>query len=246
MTEIKEKFPAMESQISYSARIFGAILIWFIIVVLAGLSIFTFYELFRHDLIDNLMKDTSTLLLLFLLAIVCGLSSFVIAIHFIRNRKRNKYSVLVNDQGAFIFSQDGKISEEFLYSDLCAAKENYKSDISVLLNFKRVSTKLIVYKKDKSNRVHERILSFQWEYHPLKNKFQLYRHFLKGVQIFRPDIKIQPNTLVYFKLMPPPELTESQKKYDKIFNIVFYIFGIAILIFIIYVIWMFIKIFFYK
>jgi len=224
----------MESRINHYATNFGALLVWIIVVIFTGLAIFTLYELAQRDVLSYFKNQPLRFLGLALVIILCSAAGFFIASYLLKIKKHHRYNILVNDQGAFIFSQDGKISEQFLYSELCAAEENYNSDISVLINYRFNTTKLIIHQKTGSGEIKKLNLSFQREYYVIKNRFQLYRHFLKGVQIFRPDIKIQYHTLLHFQLIPSPELTESQKKTNKIFNIGFGIFGLAILGFIIY------------
>lgn len=236
----------MESEINYRALRFGAILVWIIVALFGAIAIMVMSELIRKNPIDLLMNDLSSLLAYITIFLLSGGGSFFIAYYLLYLKKHNKYTALVNEEGAFIFFQDGEISQQFLYSDLCATNENAYSDISVMINSKFNSMKLLVHQKTNSGEVQKHILSFQWEYYPLKNRFQLYQHYLKGVQIFRPDIKIQYITMLHFQLVPQPELTEKQKKYDRIFKIGFNIFVVAILAFIIFIIGMFIKIIFYK
>lgn len=201
MIQLTEKFPTMESEINDAATHFGAALSWVCILIIAVLALFPIYELNRYVLIDYMTYKTGKFWGLIMMEILCLSGSFLIGRYLLHAKKNNKYSVVVNDKGAFIFSPNGTLSEEFLYAELCPSNENHHFDINLLFNIKYNITRIILYKKDDSNRTVRHIMSFQWTYYAIKNRFELYRHFLKGVQSFRPDLKIQYSTLQHFKLI---------------------------------------------
>ena len=242
MTIVKEKFSALESEINLRATNFAAVLVWIIVALFAGLAIIWVDQLIRPDFLEyysnNILDFSASIIIIFLSAA----TSFFLARYLLR-RKYNKYTVSVNDQGAFIFDRYGKISEQVLYTDLQATTKKYDSDISLEFNRKLNKQWFIIYKKTESNEVTKYNLRFQKDFYALKNNYELYQHFLRGVQIFRPDIKIHYHTAIHFKIISPGEMTEKQKKSDKIFKIVFNIVLCIILLFFIYVIWMFIQIF---
>lgn len=242
MTEAKEKFPVMESEINHRATNFGVVLIWITVLLFAGIAMFWVNQLLRPDFLKYYSRNTLDLLASLIIIFLSAGTSFFLA-RFILTRKHNKYTVSVNDRGAFIFDRYGKISEQVLYTDLHTTTEKYDSDISLEFNMKINKQWFIIYKKTESNEVTKYNLSFQKDFYALKNNYELYQYFLRGVQIFRPDIKIQYHTALHFKIISPGEMTEKQKNRDKIFKIVFNIVLCIILLFFIYVIWMFIQIF---
>lgn len=242
MTITKEKFSALESEINRRATNFGLVLIWITVLLFAGIALLWVNQIIRPDFLKYYSRNTSDFLASLIIIFISASTSFYLA-RYLLTGKYNKYSVTVNDQGAFIFDCYGKISEQVLYTDLQATTEKYGSDISLEFNRKLNKQWLVIYKKTESNEVVKYNLSFQKDFYALKNNYELYQHFLRGVQMFRPDIKIHYHTAIHFKIISSGELTEKQKKSDKIFKIVFNIVLSIILLFIIYVIWMFIQIF---
>lgn len=201
MFENKEKFPSMESEVNYPVTSFAALLVWITVILLLGSATFPIHELIHYGFEDYMVNKTGQFVGLIMMIIFCLSGGLFIALYFIRAKKNNKYTVVVNNTGAFIYYPNGKISQEFLYSDLCPSENSFYGDIVMDLNIKRNTTKLIIYEKKVNNTCDKKFLSFQWEYNYLKNRFELYQHFLKGVQIFRPDLKIQYNTLLHFQLI---------------------------------------------
>ncbi len=130
-----------------------------------------------------------------LLCVVCGLFIGL----YLNDAKKYKYSVVVNDKRAFIYAFDGLIYEQFLYSELYCSTKNPYRDISLRINARNTTPRLFVYKIGKQSCVKD-LLSFKFEYYAIKNRFELYLHFLKGVGLFRPDLKIQYITLLHFWL----------------------------------------------
>lgn len=196
-----EKFPRMESVIDYRSTNIGAALAWICVLIIAGLAAFPLHELSSYGSKDYFIDKPDKFAALIIMDVLCLTGSFVIGRYLINAKENNRFSIVVNERGAFIFFPDGKLSEQFLYSELSSSNENHMYDITLLFNIKYNTTRLVVYKKDNSNNSLKSIMSFQWSYYAIKNRFELYRHFLLGVQTFRPDLRIQYNTLLHFQLI---------------------------------------------
>lgn len=201
MIKIEGEFPQMESEINYPLTYLAAVLTWIIVLIFSFLAVFTLYELLRFGIVNYLAEKTEHFFALITMVVFCTLGSYFIAAYYLRAKKNNKYNIIVNDKGALIFCPNGKILQQFLYSELCSAKQHDPFDITLILNIKYNLTRLTVYIKGNDDEKTMQIVNFQWEYYILKNKFELYQHFLKGVQNYRPDLKIQYSTLLHFQLI---------------------------------------------
>lgn len=201
MIETQKKFSEMESEINDTITSIGAALVGFSILLLLIVATFPIDHLTKHGFVDYMVNEPGHFIALIVIEVLSLGGSMFIGLYLIRAKKNNKYTVIVNEKGAYILSPHGGIAEQFLYSELCPSNENFSSDINLRINSRYVTPRLILYKKGKHDTCEKQLLSFQWEYYSLKNRFELYQHFLKGVQIFRPDLKIQYIALLHFQLV---------------------------------------------
>lgn len=195
-----EKFASIESEINYPSTYAGAALAWFAVLLFLGLAGFPIFELKHSGFINLISRKPGHFFGLMVMELLCLGGCLFIGLYLYNARKKNKYSVVVNSKGAFIYSPDGSIYEQFLYSELCCSTENPYSDISLRINARNTTPGLFVCKIGKHESCVKHLMSFQFEYYTIKNRFELYRHFLKGVGLFRPDLKIQYITLLHFRL----------------------------------------------
>lgn len=195
-----EKFASIESEINYPSTYAGAALAWLAVMLLLGLASFPIVELKHYGFMNLLFTRPGPFFGLILMELLCLGGGLFIGQYLHDARKKNKYSIVVNDNGAFIYAPDGLIYEQFLYSELCCSTENPYSDITLRRNTRNTTPGLFVYKIGKHENCVKHIMSFQFEYYAIKNRFELYRHFLKGIRLFRPDLKIQYITLLQFRL----------------------------------------------
>lgn len=194
----------MISIINYPYTYFSAGLGCIIVILLAAVAIISLGGLIENGFWEYFTNKPGHFLVLLLATILSAGASYFTAAYLLKAKRDNKYSIVVNEEGAFILFPNGKISEQFLYSELCSSKEQFDSDIGLVLNIKYNLTRLTVYKKNSNDESKMHTVNFQKEYYVIKNRFELYRHFLEGVQIFRPDLKIQYSALLHFQLLKNP------------------------------------------
>ncbi|KMQ69395.1 hypothetical protein ACM39_04755 [Chryseobacterium sp. FH2] len=198
----EKQFPTMESEINKLTTNFGASLAWFAVLCLSFLAIMPFLEFYEYGFLNYLTNKATQFWGLIVMEITSLGGSIFLANYLLTARKKNLLKIIVNDKGAFIFTPENKIFRQFLYSELCKSN-GYEPDISVYINYKPVTTTVLkIHRKNSSGEIIQEIMSFHWEYYALKNRFALYQHFLKGIQIFRPDLKIQQYALNTFHLNP--------------------------------------------
>lgn len=194
----------MISIINYPYTYFLAGLGCIIVVLLAAVAIISGGWLVDNGFWEYLTNKPGHFFTLLLITFISAGASYFTAAYLFKAKRDNKYSIVVNEEGAFIFFPNGKISEQFLYSELYSSKEQFDSDIGLILNIKYNLTRLTVYKNDGYGESKMHTVNFQRDYYVIKNRFELYRHFLTGVQIFRPDLKIQYSALLHFQLLKDP------------------------------------------
>lgn len=204
MIQSTKKFPTMISIINYPYTYFLAGLGGLIVILLAAVAIISIGGLIDNGFLEYLTNKPKHFFALLLITFISAGASYFTAAYLFKAKRDNKYSIVVNEEGAFIFFPNGKISEQFLYSELYSSKEQFDSDIGLVLNIKYNLTRLTVYKNDGYGESQMYIVNFQKEYYVIKNRFELYRHFLAGVLIFRPDLKIQYSALLHFQLLKDP------------------------------------------
>jgi len=194
----------MISVINYPYTYFLAGFGCIIVILLAAVAIISIGGLIDNGFWEYLINKPGHFLILLLITFLSAGASYFTAAYLLKAKRNNKYSIVVNEKGAFIFFPNGKVSEQFLYSELCSSKEQFDSDIGLVLNIKYNLTRLTVYKNDDFGESKMFTVNFQREYYVIKNRFELYRHFLAGVQVFRPDLKIQYSALLHFQLLTDP------------------------------------------
>lgn len=128
-------------------------------------------------------------------AIICFAISFGILIPSIRyyffKRKLLAREITVTDKGLFYYNSEKEITEKILYSELTTSNENF--DIRTI---NTTTTGLIplleIYIQSETNENMMKRLDMNLPLYVVKNRYELYTNFLKGISIFRPDLTIDP------------------------------------------------------
>lgn len=205
---MQEKFVALESEISWPLTYFGIILVWTGIIATAVVIFFLFYEIRDYGWADYLYYKPDQFFILLIAGIILILLSFFLILYMIKGRKKDYRRVVADEKGMSMYDAENKLISSFLYADLCPSNDKYFSDVSSRTGYQPYFThSLLVFKHDKSGKTVISPISFNHNYYSFKNKYELYRHFLTGIQIFRPDLTISSRTLEEYRLTPesPPD-----------------------------------------
>lgn len=203
-----EKFQTIESKINKPITYFLMGIIWIaviLIMVVIGVVFDLMYNNFRQYL-ENDPGIFFTLLIAQLLLIFCCIA-LIVALTYRKKEKARK--VLVDERGITFYNNQNTIIETILYIDLQPAK-NPSDDVYVrnTQTVKYGKTTLQIYVKNKTGEIVASSVDFNFELVILSNQYDLYRHFLKGIQHFRPDLKISIQTIEQYNLSSAPQKTE--------------------------------------
>lgn len=214
---MQEDFPVLESRINKRASVIGKVLIIFLALLIFSTLIVPISEFIKYGFIEYFLYRTQIFFaLLFMIVLVLGSCSYLIML-LVDSKKTDKVKIVINKEGAFFYDENGKAVRKYLYSELCKSSTQF-SDIQLKTYSRTFRTDLIINVKGESGKVREDIMSVHYGIQTLANSYELYQHFLKGVQLFRPDIAINLMVLNTYRINPDPIKTKLTKS-DILFNI---------------------------
>lgn len=194
-TNTEIPFPSLESKINWwttsilQITFFGIIFLFFFLFVLGPV-----YGIYKRGWE-----------VMFSAALVCWSISLAILIPVIRyyiiKRKNLSRKIIVNNTGLLFYNSKNEIVEQILYTELRSSNNFFDiytvnpigSGIVPLLEINVQQEK----KENKTKRIDMNL-----PLHVVKNKATLYVHFIHGISIFRPDLKVDPMTFRTFSIDP--------------------------------------------
>ena len=149
-----------------------------------------------------------------------------------KNRRINWYEV--NSLGILFFNKEDQLIQQILFKDLTKSPDIYGKDIysksSGSGKYSSFRMNLCVFEKDANGQVRNRIVDFNSV--PVKNRYSLIAHFLKGIKLFRTDLTISTDVYKDFYLNEDTlDFVPEQFRKDIYLKVV--VFGIIALLFII-------------
>lgn len=122
--------------------------------------------------------------------------------------------IIVNKNGVFYHNGDDELVDKVLYTGLCSSGLTYDICIKLERRYYRSSKEFTVFNPmqrgiyfhleaaninlQRLNNVKRIETNLLWN--DISNELELQKHFIKGIQIFRPDLKIDPLILKLFRL----------------------------------------------
>ncbi|RXM40897.1 hypothetical protein BOQ62_03400 [Chryseobacterium sp. CH21] len=203
-----EKFQTIESKINKPITWFLMGMMWIaviLIIVVIGVVFDLIYNNFRQYL-EHDLGIFFTLLIAQLLLILCCIA-LIMALTYRKKQKIRK--AVVDEKGVTFYNHQHVIMETILYYDLKPAR-NSSTDVHVYNTqpIKYGKTTLQVYLKNKTGEIVPTTIDFNFEWIILSNQYDLYCQFLKGVQHFRPDLRISQQAINQYNLSSEPQKTE--------------------------------------
>lgn len=197
----QNKFKITESEINRPVTCFAISLVWLSIIAVANVIAVLFYDLFEHGFGEYFAYRPDRFFIILIAEILLITLSFFLIIHMIGVRKRYFRRVVIDEKGVYIYNYRNKIVNRTLYTELSLSNTPFVPDVSGKTNSQPSLTKsLRIFKKNKTGEIQETVIDFNFGFYILKNKYELYRHFLQGVQTFRTDLKISDYTLKEYNL----------------------------------------------
>lgn len=188
-------FPSVESRINwwatYLLRItfFGFLLFFFCLFVLGPA-----YGIYKRG-----WKA------MFSVTLMCWTISLVVLIpvihYYIIRRKKMTNKMVINHFGILFYNSKNEVTEQILYSELRPSKKNFDIFIITPVGSAMVPLLEVTVREEKKDDEARRI-DMNLPLHIVKNKTTLYAHFMHGISIFRPDLKIDPIALKSFSVDP--------------------------------------------
>lgn len=192
-----EKFRTLESRINKPFTYFITGIIWLGIILILVVIGSVFDYIFRH------WKDDTGIFIILVIAQILLISCCTALITSLTYRRKQKIrKVTIDEKGATFYNSRNQIVDTVLYSELQHSRSS-SADIYLHNNTQTVKygkITLKVFLRDKTGEMILKNIDFNFEYIILSNTYDLYRHFLKGVQHFRPDLAIGRQTIEHYSL----------------------------------------------
>ncbi|WP_336959642.1 hypothetical protein [Chryseobacterium contaminans] len=194
-TNTEIPFPSLESKVNGWATsllqitFFGLFLLFFCLFVLGPA-----YGIYKRGW-EAMLSAT----------LVCWTISLLILIPVIRyyiiKRKRLSNKIVVNNMGLLFYNSKNEVTEQILYAELRSSKQNFDIYMVTPIGSSMNPFLEVTLQQEKKDNDIKRI-DMNLPLHVVKNKVALYAHFIHGISVFRPDLKIDPMTLRTFSIDP--------------------------------------------
>ncbi|WET49365.1 hypothetical protein PYS58_22880 [Chryseobacterium indologenes] len=137
--------------------------------------------------------------------LVCWTLSLLILIPVIRyyiiRRKKIARKIIVDSSGLLFYNSKNEVTEQILYNELCPSKQTFDIYTVIPVGSSMIPLLEITLQQEKKDDEIKRI-DMNLPLHLVKNKIVLYAHFIHGISVFRPDLKIDPAVLKTFSIDP--------------------------------------------
>lgn len=194
-TNTEAIFPSIESKINrFSTFVlqiifFGIVFSFFCLFVLGPI-----YGIYKRGLEDILVT-----------ALICWSISLLVLIpvirHYIIRRKNITNKIVVDSSGLLFYNLKNEIVRQILYTELQHSKQNFDIYTVTPVGSSMIPLLEVTMQQEKKSLETQRI-DINLPLHVVKNKFTLHAHFMHGISIFRPDLKIDPMALRSFSIDP--------------------------------------------
>ncbi|BAP30641.1 uncharacterized protein CHSO_1604 [Chryseobacterium sp. StRB126] len=121
--------------------------------------------------------------------------------YYIIKRKNLSRKIVVDNTGLLFYNSKNEIVEQILYTELRSSNQDFDIYSVTTVGGSIVPFLEVTLKPGKKEETRRRI-DMNLPLHVVKNKFTLYAHFMHGITVFRPDLKIDPMALNSFSIDP--------------------------------------------
>lgn len=138
-------------------------------------------------------------------ALVCWGISLLILIpatrYYIIRRKSLAGKIIADHTGLLFYNSKNEITEQILYTELRTSGQNFDIYTVTPVGGSIVPMLEVTVQPEKKEETARRI-DMNLPLHVVRNKPALYAHFMHGITVFRPDLKIDPMALRSFSIDP--------------------------------------------
>lgn len=188
----KELFPTVESRIDVlttwviSGLLYGLLLFCFIIF--GALPVYGIYK-------RGWENTTTPVIICFMVLCLIWIPS--VWFYGIK-RKRMAHKIVINNSGIFYYNAHQQVVSEILYSQLSSSGRDY--DITTISTSKGLRFLLEISVQDEKEGHMTKRIEMSLPVRVIHNRYHLYAHFLKGISMFRPDLKIDPKVFLDYSI----------------------------------------------
>ncbi|WP_347218999.1 hypothetical protein [Chryseobacterium sp.] len=200
-----EKFQTVTSKVNKPITYLLMGLMWVVILIIVVIIGVIFENMYSH-LKDYLLNDLGTFFILIFAQFLLAFCFVAMLMSLTDRKKEHIRTAVIDKQGVTFYSNLGNIINTISYHDLQQAKSGSYDTYIYNTGGKYPKTYLNIYLKNPSGETAMTRIDFNFEYVILSNQFEMYRQFLRGIQCFRPDLRINPQTIEQYSLTPdfPP------------------------------------------
>lgn len=230
-----EKFQTVTSKVNKPITYLMLGMLWVVVLIIV-IIIGVIFEFIYSHFKDFLQNDLGTFFVLIFALLLLAFCFVAMIMSLIHRKKEHIRTAVIDQQGVTFYSNSGHIINTISYHDLQPVKNGSYDTYIYSTGVKYPKTYLNIYLKNPSGETTMTHIDFNFEYVILSNQFEMYRQFLRGIQCFRPDLRINPQTIEQYRLTPdfPPikdtRLLEYLFAFLLTFAILALIYSISLLI----------------
>ncbi len=194
-----EKFGTVVSKVNKPFTYFMMGIIW-VAVIMIMIVIGTVFENMYSRFSSALQNDPAIFFFLVLAQILLILCCIALIMALTYRKKQKIRKAIIDDKGVTFYNSRNHIINTILYSELQPVK-SLSDDVYMYSTTGRYPKNYLkVYLRNETGEMITATIDFNFEYVVLSNQFEMYRHFLKGIQRFRPDLRINFRTIEEYNL----------------------------------------------
>lgn len=200
-----EKFQTVTSKVNKPITYLLMGIMWVVVLIIVIIIGVIFENIYSHFK-DYLQNDLSTFFMLILAQFLLAFCFVAMIMSLAYRKKEHIRTAVIDKQGVTFYSNSGNMISTISYHDLRRTKNGSYDAYIYSIGTKYPKTYLKIYLKNLSGEITMTHIDFNFEYVILSNQFEMYRQFLRGIQCFRPDLRINPQTIEQYSLTPdfPP------------------------------------------
>ncbi|WP_160136773.1 hypothetical protein [Chryseobacterium sp. c4a] len=196
-----EKFQTVTSKVNKPTTYLLMGMMWVVVIIIVVIIGVVFENMYSHFK-DYLKNDLGTFFMLIFALFLLAFCFVAMMMSLIYRKKEHIRTAIIDKQGITFYSNSGNIINTISYHDLQRAKIGSYDAYIYSIGTKYPKTYLSIYLKNPSGETTMTRIDFNFEYVILSNQFEMYRQFLRGIQCFRPDLRISPQTIEQYSLTP--------------------------------------------
>ncbi|WET49364.1 hypothetical protein PYS58_22875 [Chryseobacterium indologenes] len=196
-----EKFQTVTSKVNKPLTYLLMGIMWVVVLIILIMIGVIFENMYSHFK-DYLQNDLGTFFLLIFAQLLLAFCFAAMIMSLTYREKEHIRKAVIDEKGVTFYSNSGNILNTILYSELQQVKNGSYDAYIYSIGVKYSKTYLGIYLKNPSGETAMTRIDFNFEYVILSNQFEMYRQFLRGIQCFRPDLRISPQTIEQYSLTP--------------------------------------------